>query len=175
MPLEDNSMDFGYSLGVLHHVPDTEGGIKSCVKKLKLGAPFLIYLYYAFDNRPFWYYWLWTITDLTRRLISRMPSWLKYVLTQLIAIFVYFPPARIALVLEKLGLPVNLIPLSYYRNFSFYTMRTDALDRFGAVLEKRFTAGQIRSMMESCGLEQIVFSPDPPFWCALGYKKDSES
>src|SRR5436309_14856546 len=24
IPLEDNSCDFGYSLGVLHHIPDTE-------------------------------------------------------------------------------------------------------------------------------------------------------
>src|SRR3954462_3383746 len=27
MPLEDASMDFGYSLGVLHHVPDTQKGL----------------------------------------------------------------------------------------------------------------------------------------------------
>ena len=35
IPLRNNSMDFGYSLGVLHHVPDTQDGIGSCVKKLK--------------------------------------------------------------------------------------------------------------------------------------------
>jgi SAM-dependent methyltransferase len=52
IPLADSSMDFGYSLGVLHHVPDTEAGLRACVKKLKSGAPFLVYLYYAFDNRP---------------------------------------------------------------------------------------------------------------------------
>jgi SAM-dependent methyltransferase len=52
IPLAGDSMDFGYSLGVLHHIPDTAAGLKSCVKKLKPGAPFLAYLYYAFDNRP---------------------------------------------------------------------------------------------------------------------------
>ena len=51
IPLPDSSMDFGYSLGVLHHVPDTAEGIRSAVAKLKPGAPFLLYLYYAFDNR----------------------------------------------------------------------------------------------------------------------------
>ena len=40
IPLKDSSMDFGYSLGVLHHVPDTQSGINECVKKLKPGAPF---------------------------------------------------------------------------------------------------------------------------------------
>ncbi len=55
IPLEDNTCDFGYSLGVLHHIPDTEAGLKNCVAKLKTGAPFLLYLYYRFDNRPVWF------------------------------------------------------------------------------------------------------------------------
>src|SRR4051812_16493051 len=49
IPLQDNSMDFGYCLGVLHHVPETGSGLAACVSKLKPGAPFLLYLYYRFD------------------------------------------------------------------------------------------------------------------------------
>src|SRR3954462_10758387 len=37
IPLDNASMDFGYSLGVLHHVPDTQSGMTACVKKLKPG------------------------------------------------------------------------------------------------------------------------------------------
>jgi ubiquinone/menaquinone biosynthesis C-methylase UbiE len=55
IPLPDDSMDFGYSLGVLHHIPDTAEGLRACVRKIKPGAPFLVYLYYAFDNRPAWF------------------------------------------------------------------------------------------------------------------------
>src|SRR3712207_3299301 len=40
IPLPGGSMDFGYSLGVLHHIPDTASGLKACVSKLKPGAPF---------------------------------------------------------------------------------------------------------------------------------------
>ena len=61
--LSDDSQDFGYSIGVLHHIPDTEAAIRSCVRLLKPGAPFLIYLYYAFDNRPKWYWVIWKISD----------------------------------------------------------------------------------------------------------------
>jgi hypothetical protein len=49
-------------------------------------------------------------------------------------------------------------------------MRTDALDRFGTRLEQRFTAAEIRQMMEEAGLEKIQFSETMPFWCAVGYK-----
>ena len=51
-PLRPASQDFGYALGVLHHVPDTAAALRACVGMLKPGAPFLLYLYYAFDNRP---------------------------------------------------------------------------------------------------------------------------
>lgn len=43
--LLESSMDFGYALGVLHHVPDTTQGLRDCVQMLKPGAPFLLYLY----------------------------------------------------------------------------------------------------------------------------------
>jgi ubiquinone/menaquinone biosynthesis C-methylase UbiE len=169
IPLENNSMDFGYALGVLHHIPDPLGGMKACVKKLKPGAPFLVYIYYAFDNRPYWFRLIWRISDILRRVISKLPYFYRYWITQVIAVVVYYPLARFALVLEKIGFKVELMPLSAYRNSSFYTMRTDALDRFGTRLEHRFTAQEIEEMMKQSGLNRIVFS-DSCYWCALGYK-----
>lgn len=171
IPLPDGSMDFGYSLGVLHHVPDTAAGIRSCVAKLKPGAPFLLYLYYAFDNRPRWFRALWRGSDLLRRIIARLPFPARYALSNLIAAGVYLPLARLARLAARLGREVDGLPLSFYRDRSFYTMRTDALDRFGTRLERRFTASEIRRMMAEAGLERIAFSPYPPHWCALGYKR----
>ncbi len=175
IPMEDNSMDFGYSLGVLHHVPDTALGIKQCVDKLKNGAPFLLYLYYRFDNRPIWFRFIWHITDLLRRVISKMPYGLRYFSSQIIAFFVYFPLARIAFLMEKLNINVSNLPLSSYKNLSFYTMRTDALDRFGTRLEQRFTRDEIKQMMRNAGLEEIKFSDSKPFWVAVGIKSGKSS
>lgn len=171
LPLAVDSMDFGYSLGVLHHVPDTDAGLSACVKVLKPGAPFLLYLYYAFDNRPWWFRLLWRMSDVGRQAISRSPAGLRYVISQMIAGIVYYPLARLSQLLERIGLNVDSIPLSSYRSQSFYVMRTDALDRFGTKLEQRFTAAQIRQMMERAGLERITFSNSVPFWCAVGFKK----
>jgi SAM-dependent methyltransferase len=164
-------MDFGYSLGVLHHVPDTAGGIASCVRKLKPGAPFLLYLYYAFDNRPGWYRSVWQASDLVRQVVSRSPHWLRYLISQAIAAGVYSPLAGAAKLVEIAGHDPSRIPLAWYRNRSFYTMRTDALDRFGTQLEQRFTRAQIQDMMERAGLEHITFSDSVPYWCAVGYRR----
>ncbi len=169
IPLENNSMDFGYSLGVLHHIPDAEAGIKSCVAKLKPGAPFLVYLYYAFDNRPLWFRLLWKISDIIRLMISRLPFGVRRLVTDLIALAIYFPLSRLALLLERLAFNVEIFPLSAYRNRSFYTMRTDALDRFGTQLERRYTLAQIESMMRASGLERIRHS-NSVFWSVCGFK-----
>lgn len=170
IPLDDATMDFGYSLGVLHHVPDTQAGIEACVKKLKPGAPFLLYLYYSFDNRPLWFRSIWWLSDFLRSAVSRMPHGLRYFSSQVLALFIYLPLAKFSWVAEKAGVNVSNFPLSAYRNLSFYTMRTDALDRFGTRLEQRFSREQIRLMMEKAGLERVVFSENDPFWCAVGYR-----
>jgi len=169
-PIPKESLDFGYSLGVLHHVPDTQDALRACVLRLKQGAPFLLYLYYAFDNRPFWFRGLWRFSDWMRRFVSRMPYQLRYVVSQLIAFLVYWPLARFAKLVESTGANASSLPLFFYRDRSFYVMRTDALDRFGTRLEQRFTRQQIRAMMEVAGLERVTFSDQEPYWCAVGYK-----
>jgi SAM-dependent methyltransferase len=171
IPLPDTSQAFGYSLGVLHHVPDPEEGLKACVAKLKPGAPFLLYLYYAFDNRPSWFKAVWGITDAIRKGVSRFPFGLRRMTTTAIAGVVYWPLARLARIAEGFGIATGAFPLSAYKDSSFYTMQTDSLDRFGTRLEHRFTRAQIASMMKAAGLEQIRFREGIPYWVACGRRR----
>lgn len=171
IPLADASQDFGYSLGVLHHVPNPAAGLSACVAKLKPGAPFLVYLYYSFDNRPPWFRTLWKGSDLIRRSVSRLPFGLRKGVTTAIAAVVYWPFARSARLLSKLGLSGDAFPLSAYQRSSFYTMRTDALDRFGTRLEHRFTRAEIEAMMRDAGLLDIRFHEGIPYWVACGFRR----
>ncbi len=169
--LMDESQDFGYSLGVLHHIPDTFLALKACAKKLKSGAPFLLYLYYRFDNKPKSYFFLWKISDLVRKVLSRFPFIVKFSVSQIIALFIYLPIAKFAWLAEKIGIDVSNFPLTWYRNEPFYILRTDALDRFGTRLEQRFTKEEITRMLEETGFQNIKFSNREPFWTVLAYKE----
>jgi SAM-dependent methyltransferase len=171
LPLRDGSLDFGYSLGVLHHVPDTAAALRACVSKLRPGAPFLVYLYYRFDNRPQWYRLLWQLSELIRYPVSRSPTPVRYAISQVLAAVVYWPLSRVARLAERFGLRVESFPLAYYRHRSYYVLRTDTLDRFGTRREQRFTRAQIEDMMRAVGLIEIVFSPHAPFWCAVGRRR----
>lgn len=170
MPLADNSQDFGYSLGVLHHIPDTQAALDDCVAKLKPGAPFLVYLYYNFDNKPRWFRSIWAVSDHMRRVVARFPFAARKMTTTALAALLYWPLTRLALLGEKLGVNVDNMPLAPYRHYSFYTMRTDALDRFGTRLEQRFSKADIRVMMEKSALTDIVFRKGVPYWVACGRK-----
>lgn len=169
-PLAVGSQDFGYSLGVLHHIPNTLEAMKACTRLLKPGAPFLVYLYYSLDNRPVWFRALWKASDVFRRFIQALPGRLKFAATDVFAALVYWPLARISKLGEALGLGMTWMPLYAYHDKSFYTMRTDSRDRFGTPLEQRFSRVEIKAMMESAGLEQIVFSEGIPYWCAAGVR-----
>jgi ubiquinone/menaquinone biosynthesis C-methylase UbiE len=171
IPLPDDSQDFGYSLGVLHHVPDTARAMKDCVRKLKPGAPFLVYIYYDVSNRPGWFRALWSVSDGIRRVICRLPFGPRKVVTSILAGIVYWPLARASLVVESMGKNPSNMPLSSYRHMSFYTMRTDALDRFGTSLEHRFSREEIRQMMADAGLEDIHFRTSEPYWIACGRRR----
>ncbi len=167
-PLAPASQDFGYSLGVLHHIPDTESALADCTRMLKPGAPFLLYLYYRFDNRPAWFRTVWWASEMCRAVLNKLPPVAKNAATDTVAALVYWPLARGSALAEKLGVDANHIPLSYYRDKSFLTMRTDSRDRFGTPLEKRFTRAEIEALMMRCGLTDIRFSERPPYWVAIG-------
>jgi ubiquinone/menaquinone biosynthesis C-methylase UbiE len=169
--LKKNSQDFGYCLGVLHHISDTNKGIKSCYKILKKNSPFLLYLYYRFDNRPLWFKFIWMLSNFLRRFISHLPFSIKKIITFFIALVVYYPLSKISKLFFNLGFDVSNFLLSDYKNKSFYFMITDSLDRFGTKLEKRFTKKEIQEMLLKAGFKNIKFSNNAPYWVALAWKK----
>ena len=169
--LKNNSQDFGYLLGVLHYVPDASSAMKSCVKLLKPGAPILFYIYYALDNRPFWFKILWNLSNVLRLIISSLPKFLNFFICDIITIIVYYPLARTSMFFEKIGLNFKNFPLYFYRKLSFYTMRTDSRDRFGTPVEKRYSKKEINKMMIKAGLENISFKSSTPYWTVVGFKK----
>jgi len=173
MPIADASMDFGYSLGVLHHLPNPLAGLAACVRKLKPGAPMLVYIYYAFDNKPAWFRMLWQASDYVRRAVSKMPFPLKAAVADVSAVLIYWPLARTAQLVQRLGFDISKWPLSAYGWRSYYTMRTDALDRFGTRLEHRMTRAEIQGMMKASGLRDVRFSESMPYWCAVGIRADA--
>lgn len=172
IPFADETFDFVMSVGVLHHIPNTQKAMNDCVKKVKKGGYFYVYLYYALDNRGFYFKLLFKLVDSIRKAVSSLSPNLKKIVCDLLALTIYMPIILLGRLINYLGFKKisKLLPLSAYQNKSLFVVRNDALDRFGTKLEQRFSREQIKKMMAEAGLTNIVIPNGPVFWTALGQK-----
>lgn len=170
LPFDDETFNFGMSIGVLHHIPDTQKAKKDCVKKIKIGGYFYTYLYYNLDNKGVTFKFIFDCISIIRKVVSKMPGNLKRVVCDILAVFIYMPVILFGRFIKIIGLKkiANKLPLGGYHNQSFFVIRNDALDRFGTKLEQRFSKSEIIEMMKRSGLEEIVVSTNPPYWHAVG-------
>ncbi len=159
-PLADGSLDFAYSLGVLHHIPDTAGALAACVRKLKPVRRFSsISTTGSTIARPGTQ--RWRASELARAAISRLPHGARHAASEALAAGIYWPLARAAKLAEAIRASSRCpLPLSYYRDRSFYVMRNDALDRFGTRLEQRFTRDEIATMMRDARIRHHLQRDD---------------
>lgn len=172
LPFPERSFDIVMSIGVLHHIPDTQQAMNDCVRMVKPGGYFYTYLYYNLENRGAAFRMIFALSNGLRRGISALPRGPKHAVCNLIAGVVYYPLARGGKWLRQIGLTriADRMPLRFYQDMSFYIMRNDALDRFGTSLEQRFSKEQVIRMMEQAGLRDIVISDKMPYWHATGIR-----
>ncbi|MEP6628046.1 MAG: class I SAM-dependent methyltransferase [Ginsengibacter sp.] len=172
LPFADESFDFVMSIGVLHHIPDTRKALNDCVKKVKKGGYFFVYLYYNLDRRGPVYKALFKLSSLVRQVVSRLPGKIKHFVCDFLAILFYMPFILAGRFIKFLGFKdlAKRMPLHGYQNRSLFMIRNDTLDRFGTRLEQRFSEKEVIEMMKNAGLTDIVISPGIPYYHAVGRK-----
>lgn len=169
LPFRRETFDFAYCLGVLHHLEDPDAGMRAIAGAVKPNGALLVYLYYALDNRPSLYRWLFRAVRVVRRLTVRLPKPVMGRLAAIIGTLVYWPVARMAGAFERVGLRrlATAMPLAHYRRYSLRFMITDAFDRFATPIERRYTRADIRAWLARYGFD-ATFSVRTPHWVVFG-------
>ncbi len=113
--------DFTFSIGVLHHLPDPEGGFRAVVGHLKDGGSIFAWVYGRENNG-----WIvHAVNPLREKIFSRLPSPLLYGLTFLVTLVVH-PILKLAY------LPVSRLPaLSFLKGLLPYNGYLSWLAQFG--------------------------------------------
>jgi len=173
IPFADETFDFAMSVGVLHHIPDTQQAMRDCVKKVKKGGYFYCYLYHNLEKMSSGARLLFRISEVVRKIVCRLPPSLKRFVCDLLAVVIYLPFIYWVRLLLLLGFKETAMkmPLSAYHNKPFLIIRNDSLDKFGTSLEQRFSKEEVYQLMSTCGLEEIIISEGSPFYHTVGRKK----
>lgn len=157
LPLADESFDFVYSLGVLHHIDQTEAGLKALVGKVRPGGSLRVYLYW---RRHGWKGQLLKLATAGRRLTTRMPFPALRAFCRVLSVGLYGTVVLPYRALSAAGISAHQDwPLYVYSKYPFQVLYNDQFDRFSAPLEKRYDPDEVIRMMENAGLTDVTVQP----------------
>jgi SAM-dependent methyltransferase len=117
MPFRDETFDLAYSIGVLHHTPDTARAFERVAATVKKGGAFAVYLYAAYG---IWY----RASDVLRALTTRLPLSLMRALSALAIPLYYVHRLPVIGSITRFLAPISLHPDWRWRwldTFDWYT------------------------------------------------------
>jgi ubiquinone/menaquinone biosynthesis C-methylase UbiE/uncharacterized protein YbaR (Trm112 family) len=170
LPFEEESFDFIYSNGVLHHLPEPECAFHQLLRFLKPGGESQIYLYWAPENQPLKKLML-SVVNAFRKTTTRLPLRVVHALSvpaAALAFLMFVWPYRL---MKLVGLKqiAERIPMKQYAKYPFKVCVNDQLDRLSAPIENRYTRAEVEGWLQRAGLEEITVSPNFG-WCGSGRK-----
>jgi SAM-dependent methyltransferase len=148
LPFAEGSFDYIYSLGVLHHTPDTRRAFLALTKLLKPGGRISIWVY---SHRAFRYYFG---SELLRPLTSRLPKPLLLSLCR-VAVPLYYVHK-----VPKLGIVSTMIlPTSHDADPAWRWL--DTFDWYSPTFQWKHTHEEVRGWFAEAGLSDITSLPFP--------------
>ncbi len=157
LPFEPGSFDLVMSIGVLHHLPDTERGLRSIARYAKPGGHVHIYLYWVPEQR--WQRAVLRAVGAVRRVTVRLPHPVLHAVCYPLAallLVAFVIPYRALRTRPAAARLAAALPLKTYADYPFGVLVNDQFDRFSAPLERRFTEREVRAAMEAAGLENVI-------------------
>lgn len=158
LPLKPHILDFVYSIGVLHHLPDPKQGFLALTKLLKPDAPIFIWVYARGKGRqiPF-------LTAM-RAVSTRLPLRLLNAVCLLLAVghwSLWIAPYRL---LNRFAATRGLaqrLPFTLYakQGFPFRVLYTDWFDGLSVPLVHYHRREEVQAWFREAGFAEILIEP----------------
>ncbi|HEY7172188.1 MAG TPA: class I SAM-dependent methyltransferase [Vicinamibacterales bacterium] len=156
-PFADETFDFVYSLGVLHHLEHTERALNGLVRKLRPGGRLRVYLYW---KRHGWKGRLLSVVTAARRVTTQLPFPALRAGCAVLSVALFGAVVLPYRALSAAGIQGHEEwPLFVYSKYPFNVLYNDQFDRFSAPIEKRYDAEEVRLLLERVGLRDVRVLP----------------
>lgn len=155
LPFRPEAFDFIYSIGVLHHTPDCQKAFKQLPPLLTRGGAVAIWLYSAYNP---WY----RMSDLYRRLTSRMPAKLLHAACELAGPLgaIHHSIRKIPGIGRSISSAVNyVLPISLDQRWSWRVL--DTFDWYSPKYQSKHTYEEVFRWFEDCGLVGLRVNHEP--------------
>lgn len=175
LPFAPDCFDYVYSNGVLHHLPDPEGGFLALLPYLKPGGEVRIYLYWKPEGQPLKRLLLAATAGL-RALTTRLPYRAVHAVSYpaaFLAFGAFVWPYRLLRRVPGLRGLAERLPMKQYANYPFRVCVNDQFDRLSAPIENRYTRAEVASWLTSQGLEDVTVRANFG-WVASGIKPSAK-
>ena len=141
LPLKKNVFDIIYSIGVLHHTPDTKRAFYALLSYLKSGGDIAVYIY---SKNLYAKY-----SDLWRKLTTKIPMKLLYYLTA-----IAIPAYHIFKMHPVYGNKIyKLFPMSLHKNSRYRWL--DTFDWYAPKYQWKHTEEEVLAWFHEAGLVEI--------------------
>jgi ubiquinone/menaquinone biosynthesis C-methylase UbiE len=157
LPFAAETFDIVISIGMLHHMPNTQEGITGLVPFVSPGGHLHVYLYWIPETR--WHVRVLRVVTAARLVTVRLPYRLLHKLSYAVSAALWVGvvlPYRSFRHRRRGRSLVASLPLKTYADYPFVVLVNDQFDRFSAPIEHRFTRAQVEAMLARAGLVDVV-------------------
>jgi ubiquinone/menaquinone biosynthesis C-methylase UbiE/uncharacterized protein YbaR (Trm112 family) len=147
MPFRDETFDMAYSIGVLHHTPDTRTAFKHVASAVKRGGGLAVYLYHCYGPEH-------KFSDFYRKLTTRLPVRLMLWVSWLAVPFYYLYHIPLIGNVLRVMLPISMHPDWRWRWL-------DTFDSYTPKYQWKYQYPEVYGWFRSDGFDEIEIFDEP--------------
>ena len=157
-----NKLDFIFSLGVIHHIPNNSIVVKNVYRALKKKGKFICWVYGYEGNELYLFFF-----NNLRRITTLIPDKILRYISSVLNLFLYF----YIFLCKFIKLPLRHYLLKVFSKCSFEKRNYIIFDQLNPSYAKYYKKDEILDLMKSCNFKKIeIFHRHKYSWTVIAEK-----
>jgi SAM-dependent methyltransferase len=158
----ENTFDYVFSLGVIHHIPEAQKAVNNIYRSLRKDGEFIMWVY-GYENNELYIF----IFNNLRKILSRLPDFIVEIFSYFFTILSYF----YMFLCRFIKLPLKKYFLNVFSKFSFRHKFYVIFDQLNPKYSKYYKKMEVLNLMTNAGFKvEKIHHRDEYSWTVVGKK-----